>query len=49
LDDPAVKTIVNDTFLAGTLHNVGGKWLFQNMTAEPSSPLSFDTYYFPIP
>jgi hypothetical protein len=39
-DDPAVKTIVNDTFLAGTLRNVGGSWLFSNMTAGPSSPLS---------
>ena len=47
-DDPAVKTIVNDTFLAGTLRNVGGSWLFSNMTAGPSSPLSFD-YYSPIP
>jgi ketosteroid isomerase-like protein len=48
-DDPAVKTIVNDTFLAGTLHEVGGTWLFWNMTAGPSSPLSYDTFYFPIP
>ena len=48
-DDPTVKTIVNDTFLAGTLRQAGGRWLFWNMTAGPSSPLSFDTYYFPIP
>ena len=48
-DDPAIKTIVNDTFLAGTLRNVRGSWVFSNMTAGPSSPLSFDTYYFPIP
>jgi ketosteroid isomerase-like protein len=46
-DDPAVKTIVNDTFLAGTLRNVGGSWLFWNMTAGPSSPLSYDHYYYP--
>jgi ketosteroid isomerase-like protein len=46
-DDPAIKTIVNDTFLAGTLRNVGGSWLFWNMTAGPSSPLSFDHYYYP--
>jgi ketosteroid isomerase-like protein len=45
--DPAVKTIVNDTFLAGTLRNVGGRWLFWNMTAGPSSPLSYDHYYYP--
>ena len=45
--EPAVKTIVNDTFLAGTLRNIGGSWLFWSMTAGPSSPLSFDHYYFP--
>ena len=43
--DPAVKTIVNDTFLAGTLRNVGGSWVFRNMTAGPSSPLSYNHYY----
>ena len=48
-DDLAVKTIINDTFLAGALRRVGHSWLFSNMTAGPSSPLSFDTYYFPIP
>ena len=46
-DDPGVKTIVNDTFLAGTLRHIGGTWLFWDMTAGPSSPLSFDHYYFP--
>ena len=45
--DPAVKTIVNDTFLAGTLRNTGGSWLFWDMTAGPSSPLSYDHYYSP--
>jgi ketosteroid isomerase-like protein len=45
-DDPTVKTIVNDTFLAGTLRNVHGNWLFWNMTAGPSSPLSYDHYYY---
>lgn len=45
--DPSVKTIINDTFLAGTLRNVAGRWLFLDMTAGPSSPLSFDHYYFP--
>jgi ketosteroid isomerase-like protein len=48
-DDPAIKTIVNDSFLAGTLNNIAGNWLFSNMTAGSSSPLSYDTYYFPIP
>jgi ketosteroid isomerase-like protein len=48
-DDPTIKTIVNDTFLAGALEHVAGDWLFWNMTAGPSSPLSYGTYYFPIP
>lgn len=45
--DASVKTIVNDSFLAGTLHRVGGKWVFWNLTAGSSSPLSYDTYYYP--
>jgi hypothetical protein len=48
-DDPSVKTIVNDTFLSGSLRDVGGSWLFWQMTAGSSSPLSYDTYYAPIP
>ena len=48
-DDPTIKTIINDTFLGGTLRHIGGVWFFWNMTAGSSSPLSFDTYYFPIP
>jgi ketosteroid isomerase-like protein len=45
--DATVNTIVNDTFLAGTLRNVGSNWLFWNMTAGPSSPLSYEHYYYP--
>jgi len=41
------KTIINDSFLAGTLRNVGGTWLFWDMTAGSSSPLSYSTYYYP--
>ena len=48
-DDPSVTTIVNDSYLAGTLQYVAGSWLFWNMTAGPSSPLSYDTYYTPLP
>ena len=48
-DDPSVKTIVNDTFLAGTVRHIHGGWVFWYMTAGLSSPLSYDTYYFPIP
>jgi hypothetical protein len=48
-DDPTAKTIINDTFLAGTLRKIGDSWVFSNMTAGPRSPLSYNTYYFPIP
>jgi ketosteroid isomerase-like protein len=48
-DDPTEKTIINDSYLAGTLRNIQGKWLFWNMTAGSSSPLSYDTYYYPLP
>jgi ketosteroid isomerase-like protein len=48
-DDATIKTIVNDTFLAGTLRNIDGNWLFSDMTAGPSSPLSYGTYYYPTP
>ena len=48
-DDQTKKTIVNDSYLAGTLRNIAGSWLFWNMTAGSSSPLSYDTFYFPIP
>jgi ketosteroid isomerase-like protein len=44
-DDPTVKTIVNESALFGTLRNVSGNWLFWNMTAASSSPLSYDHYY----
>jgi ketosteroid isomerase-like protein len=45
--DPLLRKIASDTFLAGTVRHVGGEWLFWNMNAGPSSPLSFDHYYFP--
>jgi ketosteroid isomerase-like protein len=44
-DDPNKRAIVNDTFLAGTVRNIDGNWLFSDMTAGPSSPLSYDPYY----
>jgi len=43
--DQPTRTIINDTFLAGTLRNVGGKWVFYAMSAGPSTPLSLDRYY----
>jgi len=48
-DDPTERTIINDSYLAGKLRNVHRDWLFWSMTAGSSSPLSDDTYYYPIP
>jgi len=48
-DDSSIKTIVNDSYLAGTLKNTRGTWLFWSMTAGSSSPLSYAGYYFPVP
>jgi hypothetical protein len=45
--DLASRFIASDTFLGGTVRNVGGSWVFYNMTAGKSSPLSVDHYYFP--
>ena len=41
------RFFAGDTFLAGTVSHVSGSWVFWNMTAGKSSPLSFDHYYFP--
>jgi hypothetical protein len=46
-NDPGVKTIVNDTFLAAALRHVAGSWLFWKMTAGRSSPLSYKHCYYP--
>jgi len=43
--DQPTRSIVNDTFLAGTLQNLNGKWVFSDMSAGPSTPLSLDKYY----
>ena len=48
-DEPNTKTIINDSYLAGTLRHIQGAWLFWSMTAGSSTPLSYSTYYFPIP
>jgi ketosteroid isomerase-like protein len=45
--DLASRFIAADLFLAGTVRNVNGNWVFWQMTAGKSSPLSFDHYYFP--
>ena len=41
------RSIASDTFLAGTVRNVGGKWVFSNMTAGKAFPLSVNHFYFP--
>ncbi|HSF29097.1 MAG TPA: nuclear transport factor 2 family protein [Candidatus Tectomicrobia bacterium] len=43
--DQPTRNIINDTFLAGTLRHVGGKWVFYDMGAGPATPLSLDQYY----
>jgi hypothetical protein len=43
--DKPTRNIINDTFLAGTLRNVGGRWVFYDVSAGPSTPLSLDHYY----
>ena len=43
--DQPTRNIINDTFLAGTLRNMGEKWVFYDMSAGPSTPLSLDRYY----
>jgi hypothetical protein len=45
--DTSARSIVNDTFLAGTLQKHGNIWQFKEMTAGPSTPLSVDHFYFP--
>ena len=43
--DQPTRHIINDTFLAGTLRNVSGTWVFYDMSAGPATPLSLDQYY----
>ena len=44
--DQATRSIVADLFMAGTVKNVEGKWLFWNMTSGSGAVLSPDHYYF---
>ena len=41
------RFIAADTYLAGTLKKVGGRWLFWNMFGGSANPLSINHYYFP--
>lgn len=45
--DQTTRFIANDTFLSGTVRNIGGQWVFSNMTAGKAFPLSVGHYYFP--
>jgi hypothetical protein len=45
--DLASRFIAGDTFLAGTVRDVAGRWVFRDMTAGRAFPLSADHYYFP--
>jgi hypothetical protein len=45
--DLSSRFIANDSFLGGTVSNVAGNWVFADMTAGKSFPLSVDHYYFP--
>lgn len=45
--DQPDRSIVSDTFLAGTIRHGHDAWFFHSMTAGKAAPLSFDHYYFP--
>jgi hypothetical protein len=41
------RYIAADTYLAGTVREVEGRWLFWHMFGGSANPLSVDHYYFP--
>lgn len=45
--DLASRFIAADLFLAGTIRNLGGHWVFSSMTAGKAGPLSVTHSYFP--
>ena len=45
--DPLTRYIAADTYLAGTVRKIEGKWVFSNMFGGSAAPLSVDHYYFP--
>ena len=45
--DLASGAVVTHLFNAGTIRNVGGKWLFWRMHFGSAEPLSVDTIYYP--
>jgi hypothetical protein len=44
--DQSNRSIVADLFMAGTVKNIDGKWLFWDMTSGSGAMLSPDHYYF---
>ena len=45
--DLPTRFIASDSYLAGTLRKIAGKWLFSAMFGGSASPLSIDHHYFP--
>jgi hypothetical protein len=45
--DLPTRTLAADLFLAGIVRRTNGNWLFSEMTAGKSYPLSVDHYYYP--
>lgn len=45
--DQPTRSIAADSYLAGTLRKIRGRWLFSDMFGGSASPLSVDHYYFP--
>jgi ketosteroid isomerase-like protein len=45
--DLATRAIAADLFLAGIVRRISGRWVFSEMTAGRSFPLSVDHYYYP--
>jgi hypothetical protein len=44
--DTPTRNIIADLFLAGTVKNIDGKWVFWDMTSGSGANLSPDHYYF---
>ena len=45
--DQPTRSIASDTYLAGTVRKITGRWVFSDMFGGSASPLSVDHYYFP--
>jgi hypothetical protein len=45
--DQPTRSIAADSYLAGTVRKIRGRWLFSDMFGGSASPLSVDHYSFP--